>query len=182
MSKFDAGQGNGRTPERLEASHHRGASAFDRSMILLNNIVEVLVTSHLNILPLRILPPQKPKGHVTLQVAIKRDLARPPRQTRRQSLAKERLCSSDAAIRPQEKNHGLAVLVDSSIEITKRAPNIYIGFRPHARKYSPAVQSGAIASRNPAHSESPNDESSCATRQCRARPSSPRGLDSSIGR
>jgi hypothetical protein len=35
MGKFDAGQGNGRTPERLEASHHRGASAFDRSMILL---------------------------------------------------------------------------------------------------------------------------------------------------
>jgi hypothetical protein len=80
--KFDAGQGNGRTPERLEASHHRGASTFDRSMILLNEIVEVLITSHLNILPLRILAPQKPKGHVTLQVAIERDLARPPRQTR----------------------------------------------------------------------------------------------------
>jgi hypothetical protein len=62
MSKFDAGQGNGRTPERLEATHHRGASAFDRSMILLYEIVEVLITSHLNILPLRILPPQKPKG------------------------------------------------------------------------------------------------------------------------
>jgi hypothetical protein len=60
MSKFDAGQGNGRTPERLEASHHRGASALDRSMILLYEIVED--TSHLNILPLRILPPQKPKG------------------------------------------------------------------------------------------------------------------------
>jgi hypothetical protein len=52
----------GRTRERLEASHHRGASAFDRSMILLNDIVEVLITSHLNILPLRILAPQKPKG------------------------------------------------------------------------------------------------------------------------
>jgi hypothetical protein len=33
MSKFDAGQGNGSTPKGLEASHHRGASAFDRSMI-----------------------------------------------------------------------------------------------------------------------------------------------------
>jgi hypothetical protein len=83
MSKFDAGQGNGRTPERLEASNHRGASAFDRSMILLYEIVEVLITSHLNILPLRILPPQKPEGSVALQVAIERDLARPPRQTRR---------------------------------------------------------------------------------------------------
>jgi hypothetical protein len=64
MGKFDAGQSNGRTLERLEASHHRGASAFDRSMILLNEIVEVPITSHLKILPLRILAPQKPKGHV----------------------------------------------------------------------------------------------------------------------
>jgi hypothetical protein len=35
MDKLDTGEGNGRTPERLEASHHRGASACDRSMILL---------------------------------------------------------------------------------------------------------------------------------------------------
>jgi hypothetical protein len=70
MGHFDTGQGNGRTLERLEASYHRGASAFDRSMILLNKIVEVLITSHDNILPLRILAPQKPKSqsHVTLQV------------------------------------------------------------------------------------------------------------------
>jgi hypothetical protein len=83
MGKLDAGQGNGRTPERLEASDHRGAPAFDRSMILLNDIVEVPVISHLNIFPLRILAPQKSKRHVALQVAIERDLARPPRQTRR---------------------------------------------------------------------------------------------------
>jgi len=30
-------------------------------MILLNDIVEVLITSHLNIRPLRILAPQNPK-------------------------------------------------------------------------------------------------------------------------
>jgi len=83
MGKFDTGQGNGRTLERLKASHHRSASAFDRSMVLLDEIVEVLITSHLNILPLRILAPQKSKGHVTLQVAIERYFARPPRQTRR---------------------------------------------------------------------------------------------------
>jgi hypothetical protein len=59
MSQFDTGHGNRRTQERLEASHHRGASAFDRSMILLNDIIEVLVTSHLNILPLWILPPRR---------------------------------------------------------------------------------------------------------------------------
>jgi hypothetical protein len=124
MGKLDTGQGNGRTPERLEASYHRGASAFERSMILLNEIVEVLITSHLNILPLRILAPQKPKGHVTLQVSIERYLARPPRQTRRQSFAKECLCSGDAAIRSKQKIHRLTVLIDSAIKIIPLAPNL----------------------------------------------------------
>jgi hypothetical protein len=35
MGKLDAGQCNGRGPERLKVSH-RGAAAFDRSMILLD--------------------------------------------------------------------------------------------------------------------------------------------------
>ena len=80
MGKLDPGQCNGRTPERLEASH-RGAPAFDRSVILLNEIIEVLATPHLNVLPLRILSPQKPKGQVALLVAIERYLARPSRGT-----------------------------------------------------------------------------------------------------
>jgi hypothetical protein len=77
MGKLDARQSNGRAPERLEASH-RGTSAFDRSMILLDQIVEVLATPYLNVLPLRILPPQKSKGQVALLKAIDRYLARPP--------------------------------------------------------------------------------------------------------
>jgi len=43
MGKLDAG--NARTPEKLEATHNRGASAFNRSMILLNEIVERLAES-----------------------------------------------------------------------------------------------------------------------------------------
>ena len=78
MSQLNAGQGNGRTPEGLEA-YHRGAPAFDRPMILLNEIVEVLATPYLNVFPLRILPPQKPKGQVALLKAIERYPARPPR-------------------------------------------------------------------------------------------------------
>jgi len=78
MGQLDAGQRNRCTPERLESSH-RGASALDRSMILLNEIVEVLATPHLYELPLRVLPPQKPKGYVALLKAIERDLARPSR-------------------------------------------------------------------------------------------------------
>jgi hypothetical protein len=47
-------------------------SAFDRSMILLNEIVEILATSHSDKLPLRILPPQNPKGYVALIKPIER--------------------------------------------------------------------------------------------------------------
>jgi hypothetical protein len=61
MGKLDAGQCNRRTAERLEASH-RGASAFDRSMILLNETIEVLATPHLNVLSIRILAPAEAEG------------------------------------------------------------------------------------------------------------------------
>jgi hypothetical protein len=64
----------------------------------------------------------------------------------------------------EAENPRSCLFVDSPIWITKLAPNVYVSF---ARKYSPAERIGSIASRTPAHSESPNDESSCATRQCR---------------
>jgi hypothetical protein len=114
MGKLDAGQCNGRSTERLEACH-RGAPAFDRPMILFNEIVEVLATPHLNVLPLRVLSPQKPKGQMALLETIERYLARPPRQTPRQRSAEERLCSGDTAIWAKQKIHRLAVLVDSPI-------------------------------------------------------------------
>jgi len=78
MGKLDTSQRDGRTREGLEASHP-GASAFDRSVILFNEIVEVLARPHLNILPLRILPPQETKGYMALLEAIEGYLARPPR-------------------------------------------------------------------------------------------------------
>src|SRR5882672_10363512 len=49
-------------------------------MILLDQVVEVLATPHLNVLPLRILPTQVPKGQMALLVAIKRNLPRWPRK------------------------------------------------------------------------------------------------------
>ena len=62
-----------------EEAHSRFRQPFHEAMILFDQIVEVLATPHLNELPLRILPPQKPKGRVTLLVAIERYLARPTR-------------------------------------------------------------------------------------------------------
>jgi hypothetical protein len=45
-------------------------------MILLNEMVEVLATPPLNVLPLRVLPPQKPKGQVALLVVEQAESAR----------------------------------------------------------------------------------------------------------
>ena len=61
MGKLNAGQCIGRGPEWLEASH-TGASTFYRSMILLDKIVEVLASPHLNVFPLWMFAPQKPKS------------------------------------------------------------------------------------------------------------------------
>jgi hypothetical protein len=53
MGEFNAGQRNGRVSKGLE-THHGSASAFDRAMVLLNNIVEIAAAPHLHELPLRI--------------------------------------------------------------------------------------------------------------------------------
>jgi hypothetical protein len=63
--------------ERFEAQHG-SAAAFDRAMILLNDVVEVGTLPDENILPLRILPAQQPQRLMTRGVPVERDLARPP--------------------------------------------------------------------------------------------------------
>src|SRR6266481_489829 len=96
-------------------------------MILLNEIVEVLATPHLNELPLRILPPQKPKGQVAVLKAIECYLARPPRQTPRKSFAEECLSSGDTAIGTQQKIDSFAVLVDGPIQVVPLAADLDVG-------------------------------------------------------
>ena len=58
MGKLDTRQGNVRSPKRFEAGHW-STSPFDRSVVLLNEIVEIARAPHLDILPSRILPSQK---------------------------------------------------------------------------------------------------------------------------
>src|SRR5258706_2906419 len=69
MSQFDPRDRDRRIGEGLESSHRRTAS-LDGSMVLLNDIVEVLAAAHLHILPLRILPPQEPERAVTRHMAV----------------------------------------------------------------------------------------------------------------
>ncbi len=78
MRQLDAGERYRRVAERLEAQH-LSAAAFDRAMILLNDVVQVAAVPDENILPPRILPAQKPQRLMTWRVPVKRDLARPPR-------------------------------------------------------------------------------------------------------
>jgi hypothetical protein len=47
-------------PIRFEAQH-RSPAAFDRTMILLNDVVQVAAVPDENILPPRIMPAQQPK-------------------------------------------------------------------------------------------------------------------------
>ena len=55
MRQLDSGNGNGGIVERLETGH-RGAAAFDRAMVLLNYVVEVLAAPDLDVQPPRIFP------------------------------------------------------------------------------------------------------------------------------
>ena len=55
MRQLDSGNGDGRIVERLEAGH-RGTAPFDRAMILLNDIVEVLAGPYFDVPPPRIFP------------------------------------------------------------------------------------------------------------------------------
>lgn len=60
MRQLDAGERYRGIAERFEAQHG-SAAAFDRVMILLNDVVQVGTLADENILPLRIHPAQKPQ-------------------------------------------------------------------------------------------------------------------------
>src|ERR1700730_13384131 len=92
-----------------------------------NEIIEVLATPYLNVLPLRIFPPQKPRGHVALLKAIERYLARPPRQMPRKSFAEECLSSGNTAIGTEQKIERFVVLVDSAVEKVPLATDLDVG-------------------------------------------------------
>jgi len=107
MRQLDARECYGRIAERFEAQHGSTA-AFDRTMILLNEVVQVGTAPDEHILPLRILPAQAPQRLMTRDMPVERDLARPPRQAAGQCLAKEGLRRRNAPIGSEQKVDGLA--------------------------------------------------------------------------
>src|SRR5271156_6148172 len=52
---------------------------FDRTMILFNDVIEVLTAPHWNVFPFRILAGQKPQCLMTERIAVERHLSRPLR-------------------------------------------------------------------------------------------------------
>ena len=75
MGQLDAGDGDGRAVEGLEP-RHRCAAPFDRSMILLSDVIQILAGSHREVAPARMLFAQQPQRAPTGHVAIECHLAR----------------------------------------------------------------------------------------------------------
>ncbi len=122
MRQLNASERYRRIAKRFEAQHGR-AAAFDRAMILLNDVVEVGTFPDENILPPRILPAQEPQRLMTRRVSVERDLARPPRQSGGQCLVKAGLCRRNASIGPEQKVDGLVPFVDCSVEVVPLSPH-----------------------------------------------------------
>jgi hypothetical protein len=68
MCELDARQRDGGRAERLEGEH-RCATALDRSVVLLDNVVEISAATNQDSLPPGILLPQQPQHPVTRGVA-----------------------------------------------------------------------------------------------------------------
>ena len=76
VRQLNPGERDLRGLEGLE-SQHRGAAAFDGSMVLLDDIVQIPAVAHSDILPSRVLLTQQSHGQVARRVPIQIDGARP---------------------------------------------------------------------------------------------------------
>lgn len=76
MGQLEAGQRDGRRPERLEPEHGL-ASALNGAMDLLDDVVEVRTVAHQNILPAEVLSPEQPQPQVARGVSVQSNLLRP---------------------------------------------------------------------------------------------------------
>src|SRR5882672_1410455 len=126
MRQFHSGKRDRSIRERLEASHGRTPS-LDRTVVLFDDVVEVLAGSSFHFAPDWMLSPQSPQRASARHMAIDGDL---PRSTwvRSERLAGERLRRGDAALRSQQEVDRLALLVDGAVQIVPAASNWNVGF------------------------------------------------------
>src|ERR1700730_15220841 len=121
MREFHARERNDRGAKGLERKHRR-AAALDRSMVLLDDVVEITATAYDHGLPAGILLPQQAQRPVTCRIAVEIHLTGPPWLMGLQGLAEEGSHSQLAAIRAQQGIDGLAVLIDGPVEVVSTAP------------------------------------------------------------
>ena len=94
---------------------HRPAPSLDRSVILLDDVVEILARSNMHAPPCGMLSAKQPESTMARPVAIEGHLLRRTVRMRGEGLPEEGLRGSDAAVLAQEEVDRAALLIDRSI-------------------------------------------------------------------
>src|ERR1022692_217800 len=97
MGQLNTSDRDGRVLERFESGHRRTAP-LDGSMILLDEVVEILAGAHFDVTPARMLSAQQPQRTTARHMTVERHFARHARSVGRERLAKERLGGRDSAV------------------------------------------------------------------------------------
>src|ERR1017187_1062342 len=116
MCQLNSGNGDGRIRERLEPGH-RCATPLDRAVVLLDQVVEVLVCTHLDVPPARVFTSQQPQCAPTRHMTVESHFAWDAWSVRRERLAKECWCGRNSTVAAEQAIDGLALLVDRAVEV-----------------------------------------------------------------
>ncbi len=126
MHEFQPSQSDARCPIGLEAQHG-AASALDRPMILLYDIVQVLALAYQDVFPPMILSTKSAQTQMTGFVSIQRNLPRPSWCAERKRLAKKGHGRCDTAPRLEQGVHCLALLINGTIQVAHLGPGANVG-------------------------------------------------------
>ena len=125
VGQLDTGDSCGCCRRGLEAVH-RGTSSLDGSVVLLDDIVQVLTGSNLDVAPEGGLATQQPKRPSARNVTIERHFAGTVAKVGRHSLAEESLGRSDAAVWSEQEVDRPTLPVDSPVQVEPFAPDLHV--------------------------------------------------------
>src|SRR6202023_3812461 len=115
----------GRRPIGLE-TQHGAASALDRPMILLDDIVQVLALAYQDVFPPLILSTKSAQTQMTGFVSIQGNFPRPSWCAERKRLAKKGYRSCNSAPRLEQGVHCLALLINGKIQVAHIRPGVNV--------------------------------------------------------
>jgi hypothetical protein len=176
MHEFDAGDRR-RGPSKVLEAEHRTEPQLDRSVILLDQIVDVLGRPDLALISLGMFA-ESLLGRATRSlIAVERDLMRQSALAS-ESAPEERLGGGDVSFGAQQEIDGLSLFVDGAVEIGPASLDLDVGFvdapgpAHRAREAVPAPFEFRHIALDPTH------DPSYAPGRARVRPSSPRDHES----